>query len=91
MSSFYFGSLVQSKVLSLPSELSKCEPIFVKQMKGFEYIRGVILEPEPFDIEKGMITPTLKKRRAQLKKHYEVTGQLPFISTFSLSLSLSPR
>ncbi|XP_078444127.1 long chain acyl-CoA synthetase 1-like isoform X2 [Wolffia australiana] len=42
-----------------------------EKLKGFEYIKGVILDPEPFDIEKGMVTPTLKKRRSHMKKHYE--------------------
>ncbi|CAA6653874.1 unnamed protein product [Spirodela intermedia] len=42
-----------------------------EKLKGFEQIKGVFLDPEPFDIEKGLVTPTMKKRRPQMKKHYE--------------------
>ncbi|BBN15845.1 long-chain acyl-CoA synthetase [Marchantia polymorpha subsp. ruderalis] len=41
------------------------------KLKGFEVIRGVHLEPEPFDVERDLLTPTYKKKRPQLLKHYE--------------------
>jgi long-chain acyl-CoA synthetase len=44
-------------------------------------VRAVHLDPEPFDMERDLITPTYKKKRPQLLKYYQVT--------FSLSLSLS--
>ena len=43
-------------------------------------VRAVHLDPEPFDMERDLITPTYKKKRPQLLKYYQVT---------SLSLSLS--
>lgn len=42
------------------------------KLKRFEYIKGVVLESRPFDIEKDLVTATLKKKRNNLFKHYEV-------------------
>ncbi|XP_059625544.1 long chain acyl-CoA synthetase 1-like isoform X2 [Cornus florida] len=42
------------------------------KLRGFEYIKGVILEPQPFDVERDLVTPTLKKRRDKLLKCYKV-------------------
>ncbi|KAM2032768.1 hypothetical protein ACFX1T_014751 [Malus domestica] len=42
-----------------------------KKLKGFEVIKGVHLDPEPFDMERDLITPTYKKKRPQLLKHYK--------------------
>ncbi|XP_068659082.1 long chain acyl-CoA synthetase 1-like isoform X2 [Aristolochia californica] len=42
------------------------------KLRGFEYIKGVILEHQPFDVERDLVTPTMKKKRAQLLKHYQV-------------------
>ena len=44
------------------------------QLKRFEYIKGVVLESRPFDIEDELVTATLKKKRNNLLKHYEVVG-----------------
>ncbi|KAL5700788.1 long-chain-fatty-acid--CoA ligase [Ranunculus cassubicifolius] len=41
------------------------------KLRGFEQIRGVILEPLPFDVERDLVTATLKKKRNQLLKHYQ--------------------
>lgn len=46
---------------------------FREQLKGYEHIKGVILESRPFDMERDMVTPTLKKKRNQLLKYYQVT------------------
>lgn len=54
---------------------------FCLQLKGFEIIKAVHLEPEPFDIERDLITPTYKIKRPQMQKYYQVTP-------LSLSLSL---
>ncbi|XP_068309008.1 long chain acyl-CoA synthetase 4-like [Pyrus communis] len=42
-----------------------------KKLKGFEVIKGVHLDPEPFDMERDLITPTYKKKRPRLLKHYK--------------------
>ncbi|RWR76414.1 long chain aycl-CoA synthetase 1 [Cinnamomum micranthum f. kanehirae] len=41
------------------------------ELRGFEHIRGVILETQPFDVERDLVTPTMKKRRGQILKHYQ--------------------
>ncbi|CAI0463995.1 unnamed protein product [Linum tenue] len=41
------------------------------KLRGFEYIKGVILESKPFDIEKDLVTATLKKKRNKLLKYYQ--------------------
>lgn len=42
------------------------------QLKGFEFIKGVHLDPVPFDMERGLMTPTFKKKRPELLKYYQV-------------------
>ncbi|XP_051151221.1 long chain acyl-CoA synthetase 4-like [Andrographis paniculata] len=42
-----------------------------KKLKGFEFIKGVHLDPVPFDMERDLITPTFKKKRPQLLKYYQ--------------------
>ncbi|XP_071935241.1 long chain acyl-CoA synthetase 1-like isoform X1 [Coffea arabica] len=41
------------------------------KLRGFEHIKGIILEPQPFELQKDLVTPTLKKKRDQLLKHYK--------------------
>ena len=41
------------------------------KLKGFEIVRGVFLEPLPFDMDRDMLTPTFKKKRPQLLKFYQ--------------------
>ncbi|KAG9440845.1 hypothetical protein H6P81_021010 [Aristolochia fimbriata] len=43
------------------------------QLRGFEMLRAVHLEPVPFDIERELITPTFKLKRPQLLKYYKDT------------------
>ncbi|XP_031274144.1 long chain acyl-CoA synthetase 1 isoform X1 [Pistacia vera] len=43
-----------------------------KKLRGFEYIKGFILDPHPFDMERDLVTATLKKRRNKLRHHYQV-------------------
>ncbi|GFQ03833.1 long chain acyl-coa synthetase 2 [Phtheirospermum japonicum] len=40
-------------------------------LRGFEMLRGVHLEPVPFDIERDLITPTFKLKRPQLLNYYK--------------------
>ncbi|KAG9145075.1 hypothetical protein Leryth_018365 [Lithospermum erythrorhizon] len=42
-----------------------------KKFKGYEFIKAVHLDPVPFDLERDLITPTYKKKRPQLLKHYQ--------------------
>lgn len=42
------------------------------QLKGFEFIKAVHLDPVPFDMERDLLTPTFKKKRPQLLKYYQV-------------------
>lgn len=44
-----------------------------KKLKGFEVIKAVHLEPQAFDLERDLITPTYKKKRPQLLKYYKET------------------
>ncbi|XP_020521081.1 long chain acyl-CoA synthetase 1 isoform X2 [Amborella trichopoda] len=41
------------------------------KLRKFEFIKAVFLDPQPFDIERDLVTPTLKKKRGQLLKHYK--------------------
>ncbi|XP_074285832.1 putative CoA ligase CCL6 [Silene latifolia] len=40
-------------------------------IRGFEMLRVVHLEPNPFDFERDLITPTFKLKRPQLLKYYK--------------------
>ncbi|KAF3334984.1 long chain acyl-CoA synthetase 4-like protein [Carex littledalei] len=42
-----------------------------KKLKGFEVIKAIHLDPVPFDLERDLLTPTYKKKRPQLLKHYQ--------------------
>lgn len=43
-----------------------------KKVKGFEAIKGMVLEPLPFDVERNLVTPTFKLKRPQLKEYYKI-------------------
>ncbi|KAF7138949.1 hypothetical protein RHSIM_Rhsim07G0082500 [Rhododendron simsii] len=43
-----------------------------KKLKGFEFIKAVHLDPEPFDMDRDLLTPTFKKKRPQLQKYYQL-------------------
>ncbi|XP_047941409.1 probable CoA ligase CCL6 [Salvia hispanica] len=40
-------------------------------LRGFEMLKAVSLEPIPLDIDRDLITPTFKLKRPQLLKHYK--------------------
>ena len=41
------------------------------KLKGFEIVKDIHLETEPFAVENDMITPTFKLKRPQLQKKYQ--------------------
>lgn len=41
------------------------------QLRGFEMLKAIYLEPNPFDMERDLITPTFKLKRPQLLKYYK--------------------
>ena len=51
------------------------------QLKGFERLKAIHLDPNPFDIERDLVTPTFKLKRPQLLKYYKVC--LPMIALLS--------
>lgn len=58
------------------------------QLRGFEHIRGVILETQPFDVERDLVTPTMKKRRGQILKHYQVKSDHDDVINSTASMHL---
>ncbi|XP_024370733.1 long chain acyl-CoA synthetase 4 isoform X3 [Physcomitrium patens] len=42
-----------------------------KGLKGFEFIKAVHLDSQPFDVERDLTTPTFKLKRPQLLKYYQ--------------------
>ncbi|OAY70857.1 Long chain acyl-CoA synthetase 1, partial [Ananas comosus] len=41
------------------------------KLRGFECIKGVVVDPVPFNVERDLMTPTMKKKRSQMFKHYQ--------------------
>ncbi|XVE94101.1 hypothetical protein REPUB_Repub01dG0252000 [Reevesia pubescens] len=41
------------------------------KLRGFELLKAVYLEPNPFDMERDLVTPTFKLKRPQLLKYYK--------------------
>jgi len=41
------------------------------KLKGFEKVKNFHMEPEPWTTENGLLTPTLKVKRGDLKKKYD--------------------
>jgi long-chain acyl-CoA synthetase len=73
-----------AKSRSLPHELDELlrhpatQELYARELekhsrsfKAYERVRSFILEPEPFTIENGLLTPTLKVRRRRVVEAYE--------------------
>jgi long-chain acyl-CoA synthetase len=41
------------------------------QLRGFEFVKAVHFHPDPFSMELGLITPTFKLKRPQLKEYFQ--------------------
>ncbi|KAL3657503.1 hypothetical protein V7S43_017641 [Phytophthora oleae] len=41
------------------------------QLRGFELVKSLHFHPEPFSLEQGLITPTFKLKRPQLKNFFQ--------------------
>ena len=39
--------------------------------QGFEQVRKICVDSEPFSVENGLTTPTFKHKRPQLLQHYK--------------------
>ncbi|XP_074316000.1 long chain acyl-CoA synthetase 1-like [Silene latifolia] len=42
------------------------------KLRGFEYVKGVIIESQTFETIPDLMTPTMKKKRDRMLKHYQV-------------------
>ena len=40
-------------------------------LQGFEQVRRIHVDSEPFSVENGLTTPTFKHKRPQLQQHYK--------------------
>ncbi|KAI6181270.1 Arachidonate--CoA ligase [Aphelenchoides besseyi] len=56
----------RSHVLKMMTEQGKAA-----KLNGIEQVKAVYLDPIPWSVENGMLTPTLKSKRPVLKKYYE--------------------
>lgn len=42
-----------------------------KKLKGYEFVKAVHLDPVLFDLDRGLLTPSYKKKRPQFFKYYQ--------------------
>mmetsp|Transcript_6763 Transcript_6763/g.9834 ORF Transcript_6763/g.9834 Transcript_6763/m.9834 type:complete len:575 (+) Transcript_6763:30-1754(+) len=57
-------------------------------LTGFEIVRAVHLEPEPFSVENGLLTPTFKPKRQQLTQRFSKELDGLYNSPLSISSKL---
>lgn len=57
----------------------------LSQLRGFEQLKAIYLEPSPFDIERDLVTPTFKLKRPQLLKYYKVICFMCFYQYFIIT------
>ena len=41
------------------------------KLKSFEQAKAIHIDPEPWSVEKDLLTPTFKSKRPQLTKYYK--------------------
>ncbi|KAF9675967.1 hypothetical protein SADUNF_Sadunf09G0089100 [Salix dunnii] len=58
-------------ILDELNRVGKTNNSILAQLRGFEMLKGVHLEPNPFDMDRDLITPTFKLKRPQLLKCYK--------------------
>lgn len=73
-------NLVFSELKAFLSELVMT--FILLQLRGFEMLKAIHLEPIPFNIERDLITPTFKLKRPQLLKYYKVYSSTSFSTLF---------
>jgi len=65
-----FAELCSSTELKAAVEVDLKRVGAEKKLRGFEKARGIYLEAELFSVENGLLTPTFKSKRPNLKAHY---------------------
>uniref|UniRef100_A0A0D9WCE3 Long-chain-fatty-acid--CoA ligase n=1 Tax=Leersia perrieri TaxID=77586 RepID=A0A0D9WCE3_9ORYZ len=66
-----FAEICKSEVLK-DYILKELQSVAAKnKLRGFEYVKGIVLDPIPFDIERDLVTATMKKRRNYMLKYYK--------------------
>ena len=43
----------------------------LSELKGFEKVKNIYVEAKPFDADRGLLTPTFKPKRKELRIYYE--------------------
>ena len=63
----------ESLIMSRAPKTDKAINAFGKEnkLKGFEMIRGCVVETEPFSVENGLLTPTQKAKRPVIQEKYK--------------------
>ncbi|CAH0474479.1 unnamed protein product [Peronospora belbahrii] len=78
---FVYGDSLQSCLVAV---VLVHNPVFQKEvrkdmdaigkevkLRGFEFVKGVHLHPNPFSVDENLITPTFKLKRPQLKMRFQ--------------------